>query len=291
MNNKIKTNNINNIDGWDLIIKPQRHLLDINLKEIWRYKDLILLFVRRDFVSKYKQSILGPLWFIIQPLLTTIMFVIVFAGIAKIPTDGLPGIIFYLAGIVPWTYFSTTMIATSDTFISNAGIFGKVYFPRIVTPISIVISNLIQFGIQFFFLIVCMLYYYLTGVNFHLSWFILLLPIILLLMASLGLGLGIIVSSMTTKYRDLRFLVQFGVQLLMYATPVIYSLQSIPEKYKIYILANPLTPLIEAFRFSLFGTGTFTPGLFLYSFISITIILLIGILMFNRVEKTFIDTV
>jgi lipopolysaccharide transport system permease protein len=278
-------------EDWTLIIQPKRHLLDINLKDIWRYRDLIALFIRRDFVAKYKQTILGPLWFIIQPILTTLMFTVVFGTIAKISTDKLPPMLFYLSGIVGWTYFSSCLTTTSNTFVANAGIFGKVYFPRLALPISIVISNLVQFIIQMFLLGGFMIYFGIKGANFHPNEYMLLIPVLIIIMAALGLGFGIIISSMTTKYRDLTNLVAFGVQLWMYATPVIYPLSAIPESYKVYVLANPLTPIIETFRYALLGTGSFSWAYLLYSAIFTVVVLTIGILLFNKVEKTFMDTV
>ena len=276
---------------WDLIIQPKKDIFNIDLKALWRYRDLIGLFVRRDFVSKYKQTILGPVWFIIQPLLTTIMFAIVFSRIAKISTDGLPPILFYMSGTVAWTYFSTCLNSTSNTFITNASIFGKVYFPRLAVPISVVISTLIQFFIQFGLLILIMMFYWIKGTEFHFNGFLLLLPVLILLMALMGLGFGIVVSSLTTKYRDLTYLVTFGVQLWMYATPIVYPLSSISEKYRFWVLLNPLTSVIETFRFALLGSGTFNAFQLLYSTIFAFAIVIIGILLFNRVEKTFIDTV
>jgi lipopolysaccharide transport system permease protein len=278
-------------ETWNLIIKPKRHLLDIDLKDIWRYRDLIVLFVRRDFVSKYKQTILGPLWFLIQPLLTTLMFTIVFGNIAKISTDGLPQMLFYLSGIVGWTYFSTCLTSTSNTFVSNAGIFGKVYFPRLTLPISIVISNLVQLLIQMVLLGGFMVYYSIVGADFKPNIYISIIPFLIIIMAALGLGFGIIISSLTTKYRDLTNLVSFGVQLWMYATPVIYPLSTIPESYRIYVLANPVTPIIETFRFALLGTGTFSWMHLMYSLAFTIGILILGVLMFNKVEQSFMDTV
>jgi lipopolysaccharide transport system permease protein len=277
--------------NWNLIIKPKRHLFDIDFKDIWRYRDLIALFVRRDFVAKYKQTVLGPLWFIIQPVLTTLMFTIVFGNIANISTDGLPKMLFYLTGIVGWTYFSSCLTTTSNTFVANAGIFGKVYFPRLTLPISIVISNLVQFFIQLMLLAAFMIYYGITGAKFQPNFYILLIPFLIVLMAALGLGFGIIISSLTTKYRDLTNLVSFGVQLWMYATPVIYPLSGIPENYRIYVLANPLTPIIETFRFALLGAGIVNWLYLLYSLIFTIVVLFIGILLFNKVEQTFMDTV
>ncbi len=277
--------------NWTLEIKPKRHLFDINFKELWHYRDLIMLFVRRDFVSKYKQTILGPLWFVIQPLLTTLMFVVVFGNIAGIPTDGLPKILFYMTGITAWNYFAESLRATSNTFVQNAGIFGKVYFPRLTMPISVVISGLIQFFIQFLFLVAFMIYYAIVGADFSPNIYVLLIPVLIFIMAGLGLGFGIIISSLTTKYRDLTNLVSFGVQLWMYASPIIYPLSEIPEKYKIFIIANPVTPIIETFRYGLLGSGTFDFLYLLYSFGFMVVVLGIGILLFNKVEQSFMDTV
>ncbi len=279
------------IENWNLIIKPKRHLFDIDFKDIWRYRDLIGLFVRRDFVARYKQTVLGPLWFIIQPILTTLMFTVVFGTIANISTDGLPKILFYLTGIVGWTYFSSCLTTTSNTFVANAGIFGKVYFPRLTLPISIVISNLVQFFIQLMLLAAFMIYFGIIGANFHPNFYILLLPVLVILMAALGLGFGIIISSLTTKYRDLTNLVSFGVQLWMYATPIIYPLSGIPEKYRVYVLANPLTPIIETFRYALLGAGTVDWMYLLYSLVFTIVVLIVGVLLFNKVEQTFMDTV
>jgi lipopolysaccharide transport system permease protein len=278
-------------ESWDLIIHPKKGLWDIDLEALWRYRDLIALFVRRDFVSKYKQTILGPLWFLIQPILTTIMFAIVFTRIAKISTDGLPPILFYMSGTVAWTYFSTCLNSTSNTFIANANIFGKVYFPRLAVPISIVLSTLIQFLIQFSLLLIIIGFYLVKGLSFHINGYIMLLPFLILLMALMGLGFGIVISSLTTKYRDLTQLIAFGVQLWMYATPIVYPLSSIPEKYRILVLLNPVTAVIETFRFALLGSGTFNGFHLLYSTIFAVAIVIIGVLLFNRVEKTFIDTV
>ena len=289
MNKNIKQVTMDN--DWTMIIQPKRNLLEVNLKEIWQYKDLIFLFFRRDFVAKYKQTILGPLWFIIQPLFTTIMFTIVFGKIAGISTDGLPKMLFYMAGTVSWTYFSQCLTGTANTFTTNAGIFGKVYFPRLTVPISIVISNLITFGIQFLLLMAFMLYFGLRGASIHPNLYVLLIPFLILLMAGLGLGFGIIISSLTTKYRDLANLVAFGVQLWMYATPIVYPMSSLPEKYRIYILANPVSSIVETFKYALLGAGTVNFIHLLYSFIFMITILSLGILIFNKVEKTFMDTV
>jgi lipopolysaccharide transport system permease protein len=273
------------------IIKPHRSLWDVKLVEIWRYRDLILLFVRRDFVAQYKQTILGPLWFVIQPLLTTLMYTIVFANIAKISTSNMPPLLFYMSGTVAWTYFSTSLVKTSDTFINNANIFGKVYFPRMTVPLSIVLSNMIQFFIQFCLLLFIMLIYTLLGIHFNLSTNLLLLPVLLLILAGLGLGFGIIVSSLTTKYRDLKHLVAFGVQLWMYATPVIFPLSEIEGKYRIFFLINPLTGVIESFRNILLGVGELNFLYLGYSVCFMIALLIFGILLFNRIERNFMDYV
>jgi len=277
---------------WSLIIRPKTSWFDLHLYDLWRYRDLLLMFVRRDFVSLYKQTILGPLWFIVQPLMTTFMFVIVFDKVAEIPTDGVPPALFYLSGLVVWNYFSTCLTKTSNTFNSNAEIFGKVYFPRLVVPLSNVISALISFGIQLTLLFVLLGYFYFfhdSGI--YLNRYLVFLPFLLILIALLSLGLGIIISSLTTKYRDLVFLVNFGVQLLMYATPVIYPLSFFEGKYKVLILANPLTPIIEIFRYSILGVGEINLWHVAYSVLFTTITLLLGVLVFNRVEKSFIDVV
>src|SRR5512136_547355 len=254
-------------DHWDLVIRPHRRLLDLKLGELWRYRDLVMLFVRRDFVALYKQTILGPLWYLVQPLLTTITFTIVFGNIAKLPTDGLPQFLFYMSGTVIWTYFATCLTKTSETFVQNSQLFGKVYFPRLAVPVSILISNLITFLIQFLLFLGFVAYFILRGTSIQVNWaWIALSPILLLMMAGLGLGLGIIISSLTTKYRDLRFLVQFGVQLLMYATPVILPISSFPERFRWIILANPMTPIVEAFRYAFLGAGTVSLPNLAYSF-------------------------
>ncbi len=276
---------------WDLIIRPHRRWFDLRLDELWRYRDLVMLFVWRDFVSVHKQTILGPLWYLIQPILTNLTFTVIFGSIAKLPTDNLPPFLFYMSGTVIWTYFSSCLVKTSDTFSSNAGIFGKVYFPRLAAPVSILISNLITFGIQFGLFMLFFAYFMLNGASIHPNLWILFTPILLLMMAGLGLGFGILISSMTTKYRDLRFLVQFGVQLLMYATPVVYSVTSVPSRYQIILQANPLTSIIETFRYAFLGAGSVHPGQLLYSFAFMLVTLLIGGLIFNRVEATFMDTV
>ena len=276
---------------WDMIISPQRNLLDLRLRELWHARDLILLFVRRDFVSVYKQTILGPLWYLIQPLLTTITFTVIFGNIAKLPTDGLPQFLFYMSGTVIWTYFASCFTKTSETFVSNAHLFGKVYFPRLAVPVSILISNLIAFGIQFAFFLAFMAYFALQGTQLHPNWWMLMTPVLLLMMAGMGLGFGIIISSLTTKYRDLRFLVQFGVQLLMYITPVIYPTSAIPARFQALMRFNPMSSVVEAFRYGFLGAGTADLVQLAYSFGIMLVVIIVGAVMFNRVEATFMDTV
>ncbi len=279
-------------ENWSMIIEPQRHWLDLRLGELWRYKDLVMLFVRRDFVSVYKQTVLGPLWYLIQPLLTTITFTVIFGRVASLPTDGLPQFLFYMSGTVVWSYFAACLTKTSETFVQNANLFGKVYFPRLAVPVSILISNLVTFLIQFGMFLIFVLYFVLRGTTVHPNWlWIALSPILILIMAGLGLGFGIIISSLTTKYRDLRFLVSFGVQLLMYATPVIYPVSSIPERFQWIIQINPMSPILEAFRFAFLGAGTVNVNHLSYSFAFMVAVVLIGGVVFNRVEQTFLDTV
>ena len=260
--------------------------------DVWKYRDLLILLVRRDFVSFYKQTILGPLWFFLQPLFTTITFVIIFGNLAGISTDGLPKPLFYMSGIIAWNYFADCLTKTSTIFKDNAGIFGKVYFPRLIMPISIVISNLVKFIVQLLMLAMLILYFILSKkYQLEINWYLLLLPYYILMMASLGLGLGMIISAMTTKYRDLSFLVTFGVQLLMYATPVIYPLSTAPNDYRHIIALNPMSPILEGFRFGLLGKGEFSLSSIGYTTTVTLLILLLGILVFNKVEKNFIDTV
>jgi lipopolysaccharide transport system permease protein len=279
-------------DNWDMVIEPQRSWFDLRLRELWHYRDLVMLFVRRDFVAVYKQTILGPLWYLIQPLLTTITFTVIFGQIASLPTDGLPQFLFYMSGTVVWAYFAECLNKTSNTFVQNANLFGKVYFPRMAVPISILISNLITFLIQFGLFILFVLYFALHGTAIHPNWlWVALSPMLVLMMAGLGLGFGVIISSLTTKYRDLRFLVQFGVQLLMYATPVIYPVSSIPERFQWIIFANPMTPIVEAFRYAFLGAGTVDTGHLLYSLGFMLVVVFLGSVIFNRVEQTFMDTV
>lgn len=277
--------------GWTRVITPHRGWLSVPVGEIWAYRDLLSLLVRRDFVAMYKQTILGPLWFVIQPLLTTVVFTLVFGNIAKISTDGAPHVAFYLAGITLWTYFADSLTKTSETFTTNANIFGKVYFPRVIMPLSIVVSNIIKFGVQFAIFLIAVGWYWATGAQVHPNAAVLLLPFLLLVMGMLGLGSGLLISALTTKYRDLKFLVTFAVQLLMYATAIIYPVSALPKKYGLLIEANPITPLAEAFRYGFLGSGSLNPAQLAYSFAAGAVLLALGMVVFNQVEKTFMDTV
>ena len=280
-------------EKWTTEIRPKDKLLSVDFKEIWRYRDLMMLFVKRNIITQYKQTILGPLWFVIQPLMTTVMYMVVFGGIAKISTDGLPQPLFYLAGISFWQYFADCLTKTSNTFVSNAGIFGKVYFPRLVTPLSDVISNLVRFGIQFTLFLVVYAYYALfTDVQIHTNWYALLLPVLIVMLAGLALGFGILFSSMTTKYRDLQLLLSFFVSLWMYATPVIYPLSTITnEKLRLVMQLNPLTGIVEFFKYGMLGVGNHEWWMLGYSFGFMVVLLAIGIVVFNKVQKSFMDTV
>jgi lipopolysaccharide transport system permease protein len=275
-------------------IEAKASLFHLKFGEIWAYRDLLWLLVRRDFVSFYKQTILGPLWFFIQPLFTTIIFTFIFGNLAGISTDGLPKPLFYMAGITAWNYFADCLTKTSTVFKDNAGIFGKVYFPRLIMPLSIVVSNLVRFGVQMLLFMLMMAYYHFTGAAFHITWAIWLFPVIVVLMALLGLGTGMMISAMTTKYRDLAFLVTFGVQLLMYATTVIYPLSEALNKYPDYawiIEYNPMTPIIETFRYGFLGEGSFSWGSLGYATGLTATLLLFGVVIFNKVERNFVDTV
>ena len=279
-------------EHWDLILEPKAAFFDVQLKEVWKYRDVLWLFVKRDFSAQYKQTILGPLWHFIQPIFTTLVFLLVFGKIANISTDGIEPVLFYMSGITIWNYFSACLTATSNTFVANAGIFGKVYFPRLVIPLSTVLSNIVKFGIQFSLLLAAMIWFGLKHHHFYfgVSW--LLIPLLVLMMAGLGLGLGIIISSLTTKYRDFTVLISFAVQLLMYATPIAYPLSFLKNKsFAAWIAWNPLTPIVEAFRYALFGTGKVDTLGLLYSGVFIVVVLFLGIIIFRKVERTFMDTV
>lgn len=282
---------VENSEKWDLVIQPHNKWYDLRLKEIWNYRDLLFLFVKRDFVSVYKQTVLGPLWLFIQPILTTLTFTVIFTNVAKIGTNGIPAILFYLSGITLWTYFSDCLNKTSNTFIANSGVFGKVYFPRLIMPLSVLISNLVKLGIQFSLFLIAWLYFLFSTDSIHPNAYLLLFPVLIFIMAGLGLGFGILISAITTKYRDFTFLIGFGVQLLMYASPIVYPLSIVPDKYKIYLLLNPVTSVIEAFKYSFIGTGYFSWIYLLYSLLFMIFILSIGVIVFNRVEKSFMDTV
>ena len=277
-------------EQWDSVIESRHSLFDINLKELWHYRDLLVLFVRRDFVTVYKQTILGPLWFFIQPLLTTITFTIIFGNVAQLSTDGAPKIVFYMAGITLWGYFSTCLTTVSGVFNANAGIFGKVYFPRLIMPLTIVISNLMKFGVQFLLFICFVIYFTLQNQIQPNNW-IMLTPLIIVLMALISMGIGLILSSMTTKYKDLNQLIGFGVQLFMYATPVIYPSSSVPSAYQWVVELNPLVGLFDYMRFAYLGVGEFTILDLVYPSIFSIVILAIGVLVFNKTQKTFMDTV
>lgn len=280
----------NKINDWDTVIESKHSLLDINLKEVWRYRDLLVLFVKRDFVTVYKQTILGPLWFFIQPLLTTITFTIIFGNIAQLSTEGAPQLIFYMAGITLWSYFSNCLTAVSTVFNTNANIFGKVYFPRLIMPLTIVISNLMKFGVQYLLFMGFFTYYYFKNQINPNQW-ILLTPLIILIMAIISMGIGLILSSLTTKYKDLNQLISFGIQLLMYATPVIYASSSVPNNFKWVVEWNPLVGLFEYMRYAYIGIGKFNWEQLIYPISFSVIILIFGVLVFNKTQKTFMDTV
>ena len=279
--------------GWTTEIRPKDKLLSVDFKEIWQYRDLMMLFVKRNIITQYKQTILGPLWFVIQPMMTTVMYMVVFGGIAKISTDGLPQPLFYLAGISFWQYFADCLTKTSNTFVNNAGIFGKVYFPRLVTPLSDVISNLVRFGIQFgLFLIVYLYYVIFTDAVIQPNLYALMFPVLVAMLAGLALGFGILFSSMTTKYRDLQLLLNFFVSLWMYATPVIYPLSTITnEKLRLVMQLNPLTGIVEFFKYGMLGVGNHDWWMLGYSFGFMVVLLAVGIVVFNKVQKSFMDTV
>jgi lipopolysaccharide transport system permease protein len=272
-------------------IIPKDRLLDLRLKEIWSYRDLLILFVRRDFVAKYKQTILGPLWLFIQPIFQTLVMTVVFGSMAKLSTDGSPPILFYLSGVTAWGYFANCLKLTSRTFTANAYLFGKVYFPRAITPLSVVISNLIQFSIGLVLFLAIYGYYGLSGYDLSPNWAIAIVPFLIIIMGFMGLGLGMLVSAMTTKYRDLQNLIDFGVTLLMYATPVIIPLSTVPDEYKIIMTANPMTGVIETFRYAFLGTGNFSWNDLCYSALFTLTVFIIGLLVFNKTEKNFMDTV
>lgn len=276
---------------WTKEIKPQKRLLDVDIKGLWRYRDLYYMYVKRDIITVYKQTVLGPLWFLIQPILTTIMFMFVFGNLAGISTDGMPQPLFYMAGILLWTYFSNCFNSCSNVFTSNAGVFGKVYFPRLVVPLSSITSNLVKLGIQLLLFIAIYIYFAVNGAPVKINGYIVLFPFLVFLTAFHALSWGLIISALTTKYRDLRQLVSFGVQLLMYATPVIYPMSTTSGKIRTILELNPLTPIFEAFKYSCMGCGSLSWGGLLYSTVFMLIALFLSVIIFNRTERNFMDTV
>lgn len=278
-------------EKWDLIIQPRKRWFDLHLQDLWRYRDLISLFVRRDFVAFYKQTVLGPLWYIIQPVLITVVFTVIFGKVARISTDGVPPFLFYLAGNVAWNYFANCLNQTSNTFVKNAGIFGKVYFPRLTVPVSIVIINLVKFGIQLTLFIGFYLYFIGGGSSVRLTLLILLLPVLIFQMAVLSLGAGILVSSLTTKYRDLTYVMSFAVQLWMYASSVVIPASKVPERFLYFYMMNPMASVIEMFRYSVFGVGVVNPVCICISWVVTLIVFFGGVILFSRIEKSFMDTV
>jgi lipopolysaccharide transport system permease protein len=278
-------------ETWTTVIKPKNKLLEVNFGELWQYRDLLTMFVKRDIVTEYKQTILGPVWYFVQPALTTIMYMIIFGSIAKISTDGLPQPMFYLAGIVCWQYFADCLNKTSATFTVNQKIFGKVYFPRLIVPLSTVTSNLVRMGIQFLLFIAVYLYFIIAGVKVAPNIYALLIPVLIIMLAGLALGFGILISSLTTKYRDLTILFTFIVQLWMYATPVIYPLSVMSPQRQWIMALNPVTSIIETFKYGTMGIGTFSWGSLAYSFVFMLGLLAVGVVVFNKVQRSFMDTV
>lgn len=276
---------------WTEEIRSEHSLFSINFKEVWRYRDLLVMLLKRDFITFYKQTILGPLWFIIQPLLTALIYIVLFVQVAKINVGGVPTLAFYLSGVTIWNYFSDSLIKTSNVFQGNANVFGKVYFPRLIMPLSVVFSSLMKFAIQFLLFVGVVMYYTFVKNEIHPNAWVLMTPILLLMMASFALGVGMIFSSMTTKYKDLSFLLAFGVQLYMYATPVVYPITAMPEKYRWIVESNPLTSIFECYRYGYLGVGHFEPFRLIYSAGVIGILLVIGTITFNKVEKSFMDTI
>ena len=292
------TQSLNENENWTTVIKPRNGLFEVNLKEIWDYRDLLTLFVKRDITVQYKQTVLGPLWWLIQPALTVIMYMVVFGGIAGIPTDSVPQPLFYLGGVCMWQYFADCLTKTSNTFVTNANIFGKVYFPRLVMPLANVASNLVRFGIQFGLFVIVYIYYAFIGMAPSPNWYFMLFPLLVVMMAGLSLGFGIIISSLTTKYRDLQVLFSFVIQLWMYGTPIVYPLSQVVGKEKFGIdlatlmCLNPVTPVIETFKHGALSAGDFIGwGWLAYSFVFMIVVLGLGILIFNKVQKSFMDTV
>lgn len=278
-------------EAWDLVIQPKRHLLDVNLKDIWEYRDLLYMFVKRDIVTVYKQTILGPLWFFVQPIMTMLVYVLVFGNIAEISTDGIPAPLFYLAGIIMWNYFAESFNKTSTTFVVNANVFGKVYFPRLIVPLSVVVSNVLKFLIQFGLFLAVWVYFLTKPADIHPNLWILSTPYLLTLMAGLGLGFGIVFSSLTTKYRDLTFVLAFGVQLAMYATPIIYPMSAVSDRMHAILWWNPISHIIETFKYGFLGAGEASLAGLAYATAFAVVTLALGVIIFNRTEQTFMDTV
>lgn len=284
-------NTDNQNDDWSIVIKPKTKLFDLNFKELIRYRDLIMLFVKRDFVAYYQQALLGPFWYVLQPLVTTIVFTVIFGNIAKIPTDGIPQPIFYLCGLTLWNYFSICVTSTSNIFVNNVGLFGKVYFPRLTVPISLIMSNFIKFSIQFLLFLCFFVYFLIVGSAIKPNIYMLLVPLLLIQTAALALGFGIFVSSLSTKYRDLGFIIGFGMQLWMYATPVIYPASQITGSWKILLLLNPVAPIVELYRYAFLGSGTIDWFSYSLSIVTTLVLLFISVILFNKVEKSFMDKV
>jgi len=293
INHKVNTSVLGREDDdeWTIIISPHHSWLSFNFKEIWKYRDLVKLFVRRDFVSKYKQTILGPLWFVLQPLLTTLVFIIIFGRIAKISTDGLPEILFYFSGTICWGYFADCFTQIAETFIANAPVFGKVYFPRLVVPLANAINNMFKFFIQFAVFILLLVFYQVKGFNVGPSLWLLTFPLLLVQMAAMGIACGLIVSSISTRYRDLTNIMSVGVQLWMLATPVVYPLSQVPENYRRFFSLNPMTSIILGFRGAFLGKSGITWEYFVVGWIVTLACLFCGLVLFNRIEKTFVDTI
>lgn len=287
----LRNNKVRMEEKWTLVIRPKKKWFDIDLKGLWHYRDLYVMYIKRDFITLYKQTILGPLWFVIQPLMTTLIHMFVFGGLAGISTDGVPQPLFYMSGVILWSYFSSSFATCSNVFIGNAGIFGKVYFPRLIVPLAGITSNLLKVGIQMVMFIVLYVYFLLDGANLHAGWALCLLPLLIGLVAFHAMSWGLIISSVTYKYRDLNQLVGFGVQLFMYLTPVVYPLSTMPVKYKFFIELNPLTPVFEAFRYACMGCGSLDWSGLLYSTAFMAVALSVSVLAFNRVERFFMDTV
>jgi lipopolysaccharide transport system permease protein len=283
--------NASDTSTWTYVITPKKRLLDIDFRELWRYRDLYVMYVKRDFITLYKQTIFGPLWYLIQPLVTTVMYVFVFGHLAGLSTDGVPQPLFYMCGVLLWGYFQSVFNSSSSIFAGNANLFGKVYFPRLIVPLSTATSNLIKSGIQVLLFIALYIYCAMQGTEAHVTWALLLLPLLILMTACVAVGWGLIITALTAKYRDLRFLVSFGVNLFMYATPVIYPLSIAPERYRWFIDINPLTPLFEALRYGCLGVGTFSCGSLLYGVAICLLSLFVGVIIFNRAERTFMDSI